>query len=167
MIRSARSLVLLIACTAAVGCPATSGRAPATDPALATPAWVVFEPLEMGSLQPIQTYIWVQGRPDDFETVYIDLGQTPRFHGFGKIPGGYEVSFHEGRTLTFVAWSEQHELDFVEITLGPGENVIPIDLRKTAISDTRVPVEIWLDVLQTMMDSRMPEHPGDKPTTGT
>ncbi len=165
--RTLLPLLPLLAGLTTVGCPALTARPPVTDPSLAMPAWVVFEPLEMGSLQPIQTYIWAQGRPDDFETVFIGDGPTPRFHGFGKIPGGYEVPFHEGLTVMFVAWSEQHELDFVEVTLGAGENLVPIDLRKTAISDTRVPVQIWLDVLQTMLDSRLPEHPGDKPTTGT
>ncbi len=139
--------------------PATSV---APEPAGA--AWIVVDSVQMGSQVPLSTYVWVQGHREDFETVLDTKGPSPRFFGFGKTADGHAVEFEVGQTLTFVAWAEGHELDVHTVTLLPGENLVPMQLRKCAVADTRVPVEIWIDVLQRMLEVH---EEGELPKTGS
>lgn len=146
----------------AVGCPF---RSPVAHPELQPDAaWVVLDTVEMGSMVPLSTYVWADGHREDYETVLDTKGPSPPFSGFGKTPHGYSVEFTAGQTLTFVAWSEGHELTFVTTTLYPGENLVTVQLRKSAIADTRVPMEIWIDVLERMLEVR---EEGELPKTGS
>jgi hypothetical protein len=126
-------------------------------------AWVVLDTVELGSMLPLSTYVWVQGHREDFETVLTTKGSS-RFLGFGRTTHGHAVEFTAGQTLTFVAWAEGHELTFVEATLYPGENLVTVQLRKCAVADVRVPMEIWIDVLQRMLEVR---GEGELPKTGS
>ncbi len=153
---------LLIALLLPAGC---LHRGPTPPPAVAPEAaWVVIDAVQMGSVVPLSAYVWVDGHRDDYETVLDTKGPSPPFHGFGKTAQGHRVEFAPGQKLTFVAWSVGHELAFIDTTLVPGENVVVVQLRKTAVADTRVPLEIWIDVLERMLEVRAE---GELPRTGS
>ena len=140
------------ACPKETGSTETSGS---TDPK----TWVGFVVTEMGTGNPVVTYVWVEGHKDDFEVVAGGSESNERFFGFGKTETGYVVPFGPKQTMTFHAWSDGYELATVEIRLSQGENLIPIDLRRTEIEDERVPEKIRLDMIKRL--------PTEKPKTGS
>jgi len=130
----------------------------AADPVAADDeaAWLIFDIVERGSHLPVVAYVWAEGHREDFEVVAPVGGPPQRFAGLGRTGEGYAVPVVAGATLTLVVWAERHELMWVEVQVAPGENRVPAQLRKTEVADTRVPMEIWLDVLQRMIDVRPP-----------
>ncbi len=141
------SLLATILALCVAGCPKktnpdTSG---ATDS-----IWVVFDVSEKGSGNALTAAVWVDPHRDDFETLIGGEGEQARFNGFGKTGNGYAVAFEPNESLTFVAWAPGHEMATVEAKLKKGENLVTIELRKTAVEDDRVPDQIRLDMLERL-----------------
>ena len=110
--------------------------------------WVVFDVSEKGSGNPLMAYVWAEDHSDDFETLMG--GETARFEGLGKTGEGYVVAFEPAQELTFVVWSPGHEMEALGTRLRKGENLLTIQLRKTAVEDEEVPEVIRLDVLERL-----------------
>jgi len=150
------SLLLAFFVTAVTGCPKNAD----TDTSGGTePVWVVFDVSERGSGNALTAAIWVDSHRDDFETLMGGEGEQARFNGFGKTGDGYSVAFAPNESFTFVAWAPGHEMATVEARLKKGENLVSIELRKTAVEDDRIPDQIRLDMLERL--------PSQGPRTGS
>jgi len=123
---------------------------------------VSFDIIELGSSIPLAAYVWVDGFKDDFEVVRG--GGGARFEGIGRTRDGYVVPFVAGEPIRMMVWSPQHEVSFIDTTLIPGPNAITVELRKTEVADDRVPMEVWLNVLEQML-LQLPA--AEKPRTGS
>lgn len=149
-------LLVLLSVLPMLGCPSL-GQPPATvvpvvvtaPPAEPDATTVSFDIIELGSSIPLAAYVWVDGFKDDFEVVRG--GGGARFKGIGRTRDGYVVPFVAGAPIRMMVWSPQHEVNFIDTTLNPGPNAITVELRKTEIADDRVPMEVWLNVLEQML----------------
>lgn len=138
---------LLLAATALVGCPKNGDTTTSGD---TDPVWVVFDVAEKGSGNALTAAVWVDAHRDDFETLIGGEGEQASFTGFGKTGDGYAVTFLPGESFTFVAWAPGHEMATVDAHLKKGENLVTIELRKTAVEDDRVPDQIRMDMLERL-----------------
>jgi len=139
-------LALAVGLTAAIcGCP--KGGRPGRSGGDGD-TWVVFDVSEKGSGNPLLAYVWIEEYSDDFETLMG--GETARFEGLGKTGDGYVVPFVSSQEVTFVVWSPGHEMEAFDTRLKKGENLLSVQLRKTAIEDEEVPEVIRMDVLERL-----------------
>ena len=136
-------LPLLAACPKAGSNTASGSQEPDT--------WVLFEVVQAGTGNSIETTVWPKGLPDHFETVVAgDAGSEARFFGLGRTEAGYALPFEAGRKTTLHLWSPGHEMDTIEVRPTKGENRVIHELVIAVIEDTDVPEKIRTEVLQSL-----------------
>ncbi len=134
------------------GCPKTgqTGTSGESGEGAAT-TWVVFEVYEAGTGNPLSATVWPRELPDDYETIVQgDAGATARFVGLGRRDDGWAVAFAPGNWVSLMVWSPGHELKRVDTKIKRGENLVPVELKRTEVEDEDVPERIRLDVLESL-----------------
>jgi hypothetical protein len=151
--RPATIVALTLMAALLAGCPKSGGSNTSGDPAEegASPSWVVFEVYEAGTGNPLSATVWPRELPDDFETIVQgDAGATFRFDGLGRRDDGWAMEFKPGSWVSVMVWSPGHELKRLDTKIKRGENLLPVELKRTEVEDEDVPERIRLEVLESL-----------------
>ena len=144
------TLALMLLVPALTGCP-KSGGSTTSGEAEAAPSWIVFEVYEAGTGNPLSATVWPRDLPDDFETIVQgDAGATVRFEGLGRRDDGWAMPFKPGAWVSLLVWSPGHELKSLDTKIKRGENLLPVELKRTEVEDEDVPERIRLEVLESL-----------------
>jgi hypothetical protein len=146
------SIALILFALALSGCPkggSTTTSGETTE--AASPSWVIFEVYEAGTGNPLSATVWPKELPDDFETIVQgEAGATVRFDGLGRRDEGWAMPFKPGAWVSLMVWSPGHELKRLDTKLKRGENLLPVELKRTEVEDGDVPERIRLEVLESL-----------------
>lgn len=146
--------MIALALLALAGCPKsgdTTGSGETGGEEAGSPSWVVFEVYEAGTGNPLSATVWPRELPDDFETIVQgEAGATVRFEGLGRRDAGWALAFKPGSWVSLMVWSPGHEMKRLDARLKRGENLLPVELKRTEVEDEAVPERIRLEVLESL-----------------